>query len=44
MVTKWRIVWFQTEKESTKTLYENEIRKKDAGDFLDRLFLDRLSR
>ena len=40
MVVKWRIVWFQTEKEkSTKTLYENEIRKKDTGDFLDRLLV-----
>ena len=30
MVTKWRIVWLQTIKKgkSTKTLYENEIRKK----------------
>ena len=38
MVTKWRSVWFQTEKvKSTKTLYENEIRKKNTGDFLDRL-------
>ena len=39
---KWHIaiVWFQTEKEkSTKTLYENEIRKKNTGDFLDRLLV-----
>ena len=29
MVTKWRIVWFQTGKvKSTKKLYENEVRKK----------------
>ena len=35
MVTKWRSVWFQTEKvKSTKTLYENEIRKKIRATFL----------
>ena len=32
MITKWRIVWFQTEQgKSTKTLYENEIRRKKYG-------------
>ena len=32
MVTKWRIVWFQTGKvKSTKKLYENEVRKIRAA-------------